>query len=403
MAFSTRSIIHACIVAAAGLFFLPFVVYAAPVKDTLEVTGWLPYWRAASSTNDVAPHLGSLTTVHPFSFTVESDGVLHDTLRVTQEPWKSFIENAKAHKVRVVPTIMWSDGAAIHRVLSDTSSRTRLIKNIVALVHEHEWDGIDIDFESKWAETKDYFSAFLRELYGAMGPKWVYCTIESRTPLESRYDSIPANIEYANDYVEINKHCDRVQIMAYDQGGIDLKLARAATGPYVPIADIRWVEKVMKEAMKTIDAKKLVIGIPTYGYEYQVSPLAPGGYGYSRLWAFNPRYALELAAELGIEPVRTAGGELQLLYLPEVLVRKDKKGKITNDATAANLGVETHALSNAATAPAIRPVFNMLAWGDATSVIQKIELAKRLKLRGVAIFKLDGGQDPKIWDVLTGK
>lgn len=382
---------------------LPGVVSAAPVKDSVEVAGWLPYWRAASSTRDVTPNLGALTTVHPFSFTINADGTLTDTLRINDEPWKSFVAAAKAQKVRVIPTIVWHDGEAIHKVLSDKTARAKLVKDIAAVAVKNNWDGVDVDFESKLAETKDYFSAFLKELYTAMGQKWVYCTIESRTPLSVRYEIVPENIEYANDYVEINKYCDRVQVMAYDQGGIDRQLSRAAVGPYTPIADVRWVEKVMKEAMKTIAAKKLVIGIPTYGYEYQVSPRSSGGYDYTRLWAFNPRYATDIAAKLGLTPTRTEGGELQLLYLPEVLERKEKGSKVKNDASSANLGVPATALSNAATAPAVRSAFNVMAWGDGTSVAQKVALAKRLGLRGVAIFKLDGGQDPTIWNTLWGR
>jgi len=380
---------------------MPLFAHAAPVKTELEVAGWLPYWRAASSTRDVVPNLGALTTAHPFGLYVQEDGTIQDTLRITEEPWTSFIVAAKIQKVRVIPTLVWTDGQAIHTVLSNTRSRAKLVKDIVALTVQSGWDGIDIDFESKWAETKPYFSAFLRELYPAMGNKWVYCTIESRTPLASRYDTIPANIAYANDYVEINKYCDRVQVMAYDQGTIDLELNRSTVGPYAPIADIRWVEKVMREAMKTIAPRKLVIGIPTYGYEYQVEPRSQGGYTYSRMWAFNPRYATDIAATLGLTPMRTAGGELQVFYLPEVLSRKD--GKTVNDASSANLGVPANALSNTATAPSVRTAFNVMSWGDNTSVAQKINLAKRLGLRGVAIFKLDGGQDPNIWNTLWGR
>lgn len=386
-----------------GAFAVPWFASAAPLKSTMEVSGWLPYWRSASSTKDVTPNLGALTTVHPFSFSVDEDGELKDTLKINEEPWKSFVTAAKAQKVRVVPTIMWADGEAIHEVLSDKGKRAELVKDIVALATDNDWDGVDIDFESKLAETHDHFSAFLRELYPAMGNKWVYCTIESRTPLSARYDVIPQNIEYANDYVEINKYCDRVQIMAYDQGGIDRQLSRAAIGPYTPIADVRWVEKVMQEAMKTIAPRKLVIGIPTYGYEYQVTPRSSGGYDYSRLWAFNPRYATDIASKLGLAPTRTLGGELQLLYLPEVLERKEKGGRVRNDASSANLGVQTNALSNTATAPAVREAFNVMSWGDSTSVLQKVALAKRLGLRGVAIFKLDGGQDPNIWNALWGR
>ena len=382
------------------VFLLPSVASAAPVKDTLEIGGWLPYWRAASSTQDVLPNLSVLTTVHPFAFSVATDGTLVDTLTITEEPWKSFIVEAQTRGVRVIPSILWTDGAAMHRVLSNQETRIQLEDDIVALVKTNGWDGIDIDFEAKYAETKDYFSTFLRGLYQRMGKKWVYCTIESRTPLSSRYDTVPANIEYANDYVEINKYCDRVQIMAYDQGSIDIELNRATAGPYAPIADVRWVEKVMREAMKTISPRKLVIGVPTYGYEYQAVPRSGGGFYYNRLWAFNPRYALDVAVALGITPFRTPGGELQMLYLPENL---EGKGEEFDDVSSINLGVPTNALSNVATAPSVRPVFNIMTWGDATSVIQKVALAKRLGLKGVVIFKLDGGQDPNIWNILWGR
>jgi len=383
----------------AAWVLVPVFAYAAPVKSTVEVSGWLPYWKAASSTQDTLPNLGNLTTVHPFSFTVGTNGFILDTLDITSEPWQSFMQEAKKQKVRVIPTIMWADGEAIHRILSDDESREQLVDDIVELVEEHGFDGIDIDFESKWAETNGHFSAFLRELYREMGKSWVYCTIESRTPLSSRYDTVPANIEYANDYREINKYCDRVQIMAYDQGTIDLKLSRAAAGPYVPISDVRWVEKVMREAAKTIKKNKLVIGIPTYGYEYQVAPLSASTFFYERMWAFNLRYALDTASKLGLTPTRNTAGELQLMYLPQML----EQDKPVNDATSSNLGIPATALSNVATAPVVRTTFNMMTWGDSTSVSQKIALAKKLGIRGIAIFKFDGGQDPKIWDVLAGK
>ena len=380
------------------LVAFPAFAGAAPVKSSMEVGGWMPYWRAATSTKNVLPNLRNLTTVHPFSFTVSSDGTLIDTLDITEEPWATFLTEARRQQVRVIPTIVWADGEEIHRVLSDLDSRGELVEDIVDLVETHGFDGIDIDFESKLAETKDDYSAFLRELYREMGNKWVYCTIESRTPLSSRYDTIPANIEYANDYKEINKYCDRVQIMAYDQGTIDLKLSRAAAGPYVPVSDTRWVEKVVREALKTISKNKLIIGIPTYGYEYQVAPLSASSYQYSRMWSFNPNYALDIAKKLGLTPTRNSAGELQVLYLPQML----GSSKPTNDATSSNLGVPATALSNVATAPALRTSFNLMTWSDATSISQKIALAKKLGVRGVAVFKFDGAQDPLIWNVLAG-
>jgi spore germination protein YaaH len=191
--------------------------------------------------------------------------------------------------------------------------------------------------------------------------------------------------------------------MAYDQGTIDLTLNRAANGPYAPVADVRWVEKVMREAMKTIPARKLVIGIPTYGYEYSVAPLPEYGYRYDRLWAFNPKYAYDIAARLGQNPMRSQGGELQVLYLPSMLAPTPTSEVSPSATSAQNLGIPATSFSPLATAPAVRPAFNIMTWNDSVAVAQKIALARKLGVRGIAIFKFDGGQDPKIWSVLAGR
>lgn len=380
---------------------LPSGVHAA---SPLEVSGWIPYWRAATGTQDTLPNLKALTTVHPFVFSVNGLGQVVPLEDLSQEPWASFIAEAKRQNVRVIPTVMWSDGAVMHKILSNQTTRIALEDEITAIVYANDFDGIDLDFEGKWAETKPYFSTFLRGLYQRMGKKWVYCTIESRTPIDSRYEGTPpagAGV-YANDFVEINKYCDRVQIMTYDQGAIDVRLNRARAAPYIPVSDPGWVEKVIELAAKDIPKRKLVIGIPTYGYEFSVSPLTQYGFRYERLWAFNPRYATDLAAQLGIEPVRNAAGELSFIYKADVKKKTNKPDK-SESITQGGLAPAATLYSQAALAAQFKPPFNVVWWSDASAVKDKIDLAKRLGVRGVAIFKLDGGQAPGFWDVVKNR
>lgn len=367
---------------------MPVFAYAAPVKNTLEVSGWVPYWRVATGTQDVLAHIDTLTTIHPFGYIVQPEGELYDAGGIETGSWEALRIAAQERKIRFIPTVMWSDGEAMHRILSDTRERRALAEQITDLAVENGYDGIDIDFEAKWAETNPYFSLFLEELYTRMGKKWVYCTIEPRTPLDSRYEGTrPEGAGmYANDYEKINQFCDRVQIMAYDQGAVDVKLNRAAEGPYIPVADIRWVEKVMNLAAQSISKNKLVLGIPTYGYEYAVTPLTEG-YRYERLWAFNQRYAHELAASMGLTPTRHPSGEMNLAYIPT------STSKVANVPTTSQVAGPTAAV--------VQP-FNVMWWSDAVSAVQKIDLAKRLGIKGVAIFKFDGGQDPRLWSVLSG-
>ncbi|MEK7505700.1 MAG: glycosyl hydrolase family 18 protein [Patescibacteria group bacterium] len=367
----------------------------------LEFSGWIPYWRSATGTADVLPHLSQLKSVMPFAYSVKSDGTLADTARLTEEPWVSFIAEAKKNKVRVVPSIMWGNGDSIHRILSNQKTRIALEDEIAKLVKDNDFDGIDIDFEAKKHETKEYFSTFLKGLYQRMGNKWVYCTVEARMPLFDRYKpgaTIPTDAkDYANDYKEMNKYCDRVEIMAYDQGTIDIRLNVARSAPYAPVADPGWVEDLVTLAAESIAKNKIIIGVPTYGYEYTVTPLGSSGYQYKVLWPFNPRYATDIAAKLGITPTRTSANEIGFIYDSKLLPAptgnestQTQQTTIETNSVAENLGSQVDSS---------KP-FNFLSWSDATAIADKVALARKLGVRGIAVFKFDGGEDPGMWSVL---
>ena len=327
-----------------GCLFVP----RAHATTKLEVSGWIPYWQASAGTADALAHLGTFTEINPFGYGVLADGSLTDLLSISNEPWTSFIKTAQSKKIRIAPTITWTDGSAIDRVLENPTLRNAQIKAIVALVNSHNFDGIDIDYEQKLPQTETSFALFLRDLYSAMGNKWVECDIEP---------------EYDVDYTAYSKYCDRVKIMTYDQRVINNTLSTLTTSPYAPIADTKWVEQSITAAAKIIPKSKLVVGIATYGYEYQVSQLS-SGYAYKLIGAFNPSYATNLATQLHITPVRNTAGELSFAYLPAVTS------------------------------------MHLLWWSDATAIASKVALAKSLGIRGVAIFKVDGGEDPKMWNVL---
>lgn len=369
-----RNIFYSSIVSAALFLSGACSVFAAV---PFEVSGWIPYWRAVEGSINIASRLGSFTEVNPFVYSVKTDGTLKANSPLSNSEWSILRENAKLQGVRYVPTIMWSDADAMDAVLRDSVRRTAHVQAISREVYTYGLDGIDIDYEGKYARTGPYFSLFLKQLYEAIGyDKWIMCTIEARTPLDSRYsspESIPKDIEYSNDFKEIGKYCDRVRIMAYDQMRIDVKLNTLNADPYIPIADTVWVEKVMRLAAQEISPEKLVIGVPTYGYEYDMFPASwdPMDFEYSKLWSFNPTYATNLSQKLGRAITRNSAGELSLVF-------------------------------PASESPEFKPLPNatrVLTWSDGEAIQKKVELAKSLGIRGIAIFKIDGGQDAAVWDV----
>lgn len=381
-------------------FLLVPISAEAAMQKSFEVSGWIPYWRAATGTADVFPNLKTLTEVNPFVFTLAPDGALIDNGRLDQEPWLSLRAEAKNKNIRYIPTVMTSNSELVHQLLSNTQSRIALEDTIANLVKEEGFDGIDIDFEGKKAETRDYFSTFLKGLKQRLGTKWLMCNIESRTPLADRYFGTappPDATTYANDFKAIGKYCDRVRLMTYDQQTIDQQLASlyaSSSQLYAPVGDPAWVEKVVLLASQDIPKNKLMIGIPTYGYEYDVTAYAGPEYLYKILWTFNPRYATDIAAQYGIAPYRAPWGEMAFSYA--IGTSTATTSPQTANALSAALAATAYAQTYNSNLP-----FRYVVWPDAESVRQKVELAKRLGARGVSIFKFDGGQDLGIWNVLA--
>ena len=199
------------------------------------------------------------------------------------------------------------------------------------------------------------------------------CSIEARTPISSRFTRVPKDLADASDFSVIGQYCDEVRILAYDQQNIDLKLNKQKGGDklYAPVADIDWVKKVIQEALKSISAKKIMLGIPTFGYEYAITSQFIRGWNYQKIRSVSYQSAMQIAQSVSTTPMHNSAGEMSFTYL--------------TTSTSTPLGVNsTH-----------------LVWfPDSGSAQAKIKLAKQFKLRGVTIFKADGESDPLMWQVL---
>lgn len=381
------------------LTLIPSFTFAA-TPTSLEVAGWIPYWRDSQGIKDAKKNIKDIDVVYPFAFSVKSDGDIKDLAGLKDKEWQSLFKLARSKDIEVIPTVMWSDGAGIHTILSSTSSRNAHVEAIVDMVEKGKYDGIDIDYEAKKSETKDFFSQFLKELKAELGKKLLTCTVEARTPPESLYREIPAVIAYANDYKEIAKHCDRVEIMAYDQQRADIQLNAKRTGqPYMPVSDADWVEKVITLALKDIPKEKLVLGIPTYGHHYALTVVPEWYKDYRKIGALNVPDILDIAKEYKVTPTRNAAGEMSFSYIPKSSDLKLSSAlKIPKSTPKGNI-VAARALAYANKTGETVTV-NLAWYSDAGAIEDKIDLAKKYNLRGIALFKIDGEEDKKVWSLI---
>ena len=341
---------------------------ATPATAKLVYAGWIPYWAKASGTPDAIAHITTFRSLSPFSYEVEDDGTIGDSMKLAAAPWTDLMQIAAQKKVKIIPSILWTNGDAILATLSATTSRKAHEDDIVAMVVRNNFSGIDIDYEDKRLSTKYYFSAFLKELSLKLTAKDkdLVCTIEPRTPISSLYRIPPKDVEHVNDYAVINKYCDEVRIMTYDQTNVDLKLSdsKGTRELYAPVADTDWVKKVIVETAKSISKKKIMLGVATYGYVWQVdTSTATTTFSKVRAISDPDARALALANGVNLGDSHNSAGERSFNYR--------KNGNLY-----------------------------YVSWSDANSVAEKVKLAKSLGIKGVVLFKIDGKEDPDIWNVL---
>jgi spore germination protein YaaH len=391
----------------AFLFMMPEKVSLAAVtaaaeaqeSQPLKYAVWLPFWKAQDGAQDVSLNLNKLDEVSPFSYEIGTGGKIIDDANIDNGSWNGWFSAARELGVKIIPTVAWFDGTPMYNLLSNAATRQAHEDAIAALAKAQNFDGIDIDYENKPSKIKPYFSLFIEGLANRLHAekKVLTCSIEPRSPAADIWTTPPDPLPYSDDYTVLNKYCDEIRVMAYDQGTIDLTLDadKGSSTLYAPVADPDWVVRVLRNMLGTINPKKVMLGIPTYGYEYQVS-WSDGVTTYQRVRSFTFEEAMDRADLVGIAPARDNADELSYSYQTSTYI-----SAIPATLTSYISSTKPQALAVTTTPlPANATNTMFVSFSDAQSALDKINLAKKYGLRGVIFFKADGELDPAIWDDL---
>ena len=107
------------------------------------------------------------------------------------------------------------------------------------------------------------------------------------------------------------------------------------------------MEKVIKLALDDIPNHKIMLGVPTYGAEYEVT-VSPNWYqGYKKLWALNPEYGIKTAKKYKTRASTNSAGELAFSYLPKESNLKLAKSLTIPKNTPKGLEIAARVLAHA--------------------------------------------------------
>ncbi|MDO4322768.1 MAG: glycosyl hydrolase family 18 protein [Lachnospiraceae bacterium] len=200
-----------------------------------------------------------LTELYIFSYGFTMEGNLISP--PLDDVW--MINEARNAGVRSVLTLtpFGPDGrfnnALIHSVVQNPAYKQNLIEQLLEIIEEKSYSGVDVDFEYILALDRDAFTAFVSDLANALRP--LGCT--TSVALAPKTSAGQTGLLYeGKDYRGLGQAADSVLLMTYEWG--------YKYGPNMAVAPINLVRRVVEYAVTEIPAAKINLGIPNYGYDW---------------------------------------------------------------------------------------------------------------------------------------
>ncbi len=246
---------------------------AAP-PATRVVVASVPYWNISQGTQAVLASRADVNEVSPWMYGLAPDNRVVLDSGIDQALIDSYLAQFRAEGLPIVPTLANVDAQGnwayqpVARMLHDPAMMAQQVSEIVTLVQQHHYAGIDIDYEDLKAADRAAFTNFITHLATALHAKGKILSV-ALFAKASDQGYAPRNV--AQDYAAIGRMADEVRLMGYDY--------HWATSPPGPVAPVSWIRAVLRYAKSQIPAAKIVLGIPFYGYDWS------GGHGASVTWA----------------------------------------------------------------------------------------------------------------------
>jgi len=328
------------------------------------VLAWLPFWDQKNSFQSYRQNHSAISHVSFFWYHLDADSNIrkYKSARIDTALIKEVQENNDKAYALVAnlpdanpgdPDSNWNR-QRVRYLLADEDRMQRHIRDLVDLAEQHNFDGINIDYENLRRDDRTLYTNFIEKLSGALhrADKELVIALHPKT---AEYKPSEDNGSHAQDWVALSAHADQLHIMGYGQHYIGSKPG--------PIAGVKWVEDILHYLQSLdVDEDKFVLGLPLYAQKWQ------------------------------IDENRSTGVQRELNYhRVEGLLKKYDVEPTYIEKSASNKMEFTDHNNNR----------HIVYFENGTSALAKIDMAQRHGVHNFAFWRL-GGEDKALWPLLYG-
>ncbi len=226
-------------------------------KQIIDVNGYL-YTLGEDAVAIVEEVGDNLTYLSPFAYLMKEDGGLQgidDTAAI-----KTAIEK------NIVPMMVITNFSSTirgenlaHDVLNNPKTIQTLQKNIISIMKEKGYKGLNIDFENVLPVDREAYNRFLKSTVDIMHEEGFFVS----TALAPKTNANQAGLLYeAHDYAAHGKFADFVILMTYEWGW--------RGSPPRAISPINEMERVLDYAVTVIPKEKILLGFQIYARDWKL-------------------------------------------------------------------------------------------------------------------------------------
>ncbi len=254
-------------------------------KPTVETNAYIDPRMTGDRSGEAVDKVGEhLTYLAIFTYAVNQDGNL--------TPLDDQQSLNAANKHRVLPLLVLTNfengqfrTEIATAIFSNEALQDQVLNQALQIMAEKGYRGLDFDFEYLGAENRERYVRFLQKAKERVKPRGYFISAALAPKLSAEQRGI---LYEGHDYQAIGQVVDFIFFMTYEWGW--------SGGSPMAVSPITQMRKVMEYAASVVPKKKIMMGMPLYGYDWTL-PYVPGG-KFAR--SISPQQALQLAIRYGV-------------------------------------------------------------------------------------------------------